>query len=52
MFRCSTIIRELALNPAEVIFMLKYSMKLYRYLLCNCVTACLYRQAAIQPHNK
>ena len=40
MFRSSTIIRELALNLAKVIFMLKHSAKLRRYLLCGCVTAC------------
>ena len=40
MFRSSTIIRELALNVAKVIFMLKHSVKLRRYLLCGCVAAC------------
>ena len=40
MFRSSTIIRELALNLAKVIFMLKHSVKLGRYLLCGCVAAC------------
>jgi hypothetical protein len=40
MFRSSTIIRVLALNPAKVIFMLKHSVKLRRYLLCVCVAAC------------
>ena len=40
MFRSSTIIREIALNLAKVIFMLKYSVKLGRYLLCGCVAAC------------
>ena len=39
MFRSSTVIRELALNMAKVIFMLKYSVKLRRYLLCGCVAA-------------
>ena len=33
MFRCMTIIRELALNLAKVIFMLKHSVKLRRHLL-------------------
>ena len=33
MFRSSTIIRELALNLAKVIFMLKHSVKLRRYML-------------------
>jgi len=32
MFRSSTIIRELALILAKVIFMLKHSVKLRRYL--------------------
>ena len=40
MFRSSTIIRELALNLPKVIFMLKHSVKLRRYLLCGCVSAC------------
>ena len=40
MFQYSTIIRELALNLAKVIFMLKHSVKLRRYLLCGCVAAC------------
>ena len=39
MFRSSTIIRELALNLAKVIFILKHSVKLRRYLLCGCVAA-------------
>ena len=39
MFRSSTIIRELALNLATVIFMLKHSVKLC-FLLCGCVAAC------------
>ena len=34
MFRFPTIIRELALNLAKVIFILKHSVKLHRYLLC------------------
>ena len=33
MFRSSTIIRELALNLAKIIFTLKHSAKLRRYLL-------------------
>ena len=40
MFQSSTIIRELALNLAKVILMLKHSVKLRRYLLCDCVAAC------------
>jgi len=39
MLRSSTIIRELALNLAKVIFMLKHSVKLRRYLLRGCVAA-------------
>ena len=48
MFRSSTIIRELALNLAKVIFMLKHSVKLRRYLLCGCVAAC----CSMLPHNR
>ena len=40
MFQSSMITRELALNLAKVIFMLKHSVKLRRYLLCGCVAAC------------
>ena len=40
MFRSSTIISQLALNLAKVIFTLKHSVKLHRYLLCGCVAAC------------
>ena len=40
MFRPSTTIRELALNLAKVIFTLKHSVKLCRYLLCGCVAVC------------
>ena len=39
-FRSSTIISELALNLAKVIFMIKHSVELRRYLLCGCVAAC------------
>ena len=35
MFRSSTITRELALNLPKVIFTLKQSVKLRRYLLCG-----------------
>ena len=48
MFRSSTIIRELALNLAKVIFLLKHSVKLRRYLLYGCVAAC---HAAIRSTN-
>ena len=47
MFRSPTIITELALNLAKVIFMLKHSVKLRRYLLCGCVAAC-----SMLPHNR
>jgi len=40
MFWFSTIFRELALNLVKVIFTLKHSVKLSRYLLCGCVAAC------------
>jgi hypothetical protein len=40
MFRSSNIIRELALNLAKIIFMLKHSVELRSYLLCGCVAAC------------
>ena len=40
MFRSSTIIMELALNLAKVIFTLKHSVKLRHYLLCICEGAC------------
>jgi hypothetical protein len=40
MFQSSTIIRELVLNLAKVIFMLKHSVKLCPYRLCGGVAAC------------
>ena len=40
MFRYSTIIREPTLDLVKVMFMLKHSVKLRRYLLCGCVAAC------------
>ena len=40
MLQSSTVVRELALNLAEVIFMLKHSVKSHRYLLYGCVAAC------------
>ena len=67
MFRSLTIIRELALNLAKVIFILKHSAKLCHYLFCDCVAAChgmacVYTHAvfthaipwhaATQPHKK
>jgi len=45
MFRSSTIIRELALNLAKVIFMLKDSVKLRLYLLFGFVAACCHTTA-------
>jgi len=35
-----TIIRELVLHLAKVIFVLKHSVKLRRYILCGDVAAC------------
>ena len=46
MFRSPTIVRELALNLAKVIFMLKHSVKLRRYLLCGCVAASCHTTAS------
>jgi hypothetical protein len=40
MFRSTTIIRELVLSLAKVMFILKHSVKLRRYMLCGGVTAC------------
>jgi hypothetical protein len=40
MDRYSTVIRELALNLAKVVFILKHSVKSRRYLLSGCVAAC------------
>jgi hypothetical protein len=40
MFRSKTIFRELVLNLAKVIFILKHSVKLRRYLLCGIMAAC------------
>jgi len=40
MFWSLTIIRELALKLAEVIFMLKHSVELRHYLLCGFVAVC------------
>ena len=39
MFRSTTLIRELLLNLAKVIFMLKHSVKLRRYMLFGDVAA-------------
>jgi hypothetical protein len=40
MFRSTNIIRELVLNLAKFIFMLKHSVKLRRYMLFGDVAAC------------
>jgi hypothetical protein len=40
MFRTTTIIRELVLNLAKIIFVLKHSVKLRRYMLFYDVAAC------------
>ena len=48
MFRSSIIIRELAVNLTKVIFVLKYSVKLRRYLLYGFVAAC----CSMLPHNR
>ena len=40
MFRSMAIIRGLAMNLAKVIFMLKHSVKLRRYVLFGDVVAC------------
>ena len=40
MFRSSTVIGEPALNLAKIIFILKHSVKLDRYLLRGSVGAC------------
>jgi len=40
MFRSTTIIRELEVNLAKVIFMLKHSVKLSRYMLFGDEAAC------------
>jgi len=41
MFQSTTIIREHILHLAKVIFMLKHSVKLRRYILRREVAACL-----------
>jgi hypothetical protein len=43
MFRSSNIIRNLALNLAKIIFMLKHLVKLSCYLFCRC--------GSMLPHN-
>ena len=50
MFRSSIIIREPALNLTKVIFMLKHSVKLRRYLLCVCVAACCHTTCIQDGH--
>jgi hypothetical protein len=41
MFWSSTILRELVQSLDKVIFLLKHSVKLRRYILCGDVAACL-----------
>ena len=48
MFRSTTIIRELVLNLAKVIFRLKHLVKLRRYMLFGDVAAC---HATTSPNN-
>jgi len=48
MFQSTTIIRELVLNLAKVIFMLKHSVKLRCYMLFGDVAAC--HRAACTQH--
>jgi hypothetical protein len=50
MFRSTTIIRELVMNLAKVIFILKHSVKLRRYMLFGDVAACLDLHAT-SPNN-
>jgi len=51
MFRSlMTIIRELYLYLTKVIFMLKHSVKLRRYILCGDVAACLGAEHAAIRH--
>ena len=40
MFRSMTIIRELVVYLAKVIFMLKHSVKLHRYILHSDIAGC------------
>jgi hypothetical protein len=47
MFRSTSIIRELVLNPAKVIFVLKHSVKLRRYILFGDVAACHRAECAL-----
>ena len=48
MFRSSTIIRELSLNLAKVIFVLKHSVKLCRYLLRGRVAVFCHTAGSVQ----
>ena len=48
MFRSTTVVREFALNLAKVIFMLKHSVELRRFIYY----AVVWQHAATQPHNK
>jgi hypothetical protein len=50
MFRFTTIIREVVLNLAKVIFILKHSVKLRRYMLYGDVAACTERRVLCAVH--
>ena len=53
MFRSSTIIRELELNMAKVMFTLKHSVKLRRYLLYSCARHATHTPFHdMLPHNR
>ena len=45
MFRASTMVQKPALNLTKVIFILKHSVKLCRYLLSGHVAACCHTTA-------
>ena len=49
MFTSSTILRELVQSLAKVIFQLKHSVKLRRYMLFGDVAAC-HRVACVTTH--
>ena len=52
MFRSSTIIRELAVNLAKVIFMLKHLFIYYLFIYLFIYYAIVWQYAATQSHNK
>jgi len=51
MFRSTAIIRELVLNLAKVIFMLKHSVKLSFYMLFCDVAACHRVACVLNTHD-